>query len=104
VICLDPPYPCARVQPGDGLVSGEGARYPVGEDLLDEPLALVLYGLRSEVSAEIAERDDDAHRPSTQLEEDQLAVALQLALQPSHSGDVFHDQPGGGSAQATEWS
>jgi len=104
VICLDPPYSWARVQPGDGLVNVEGARYPVGKDLLDEPLALVLCDLGSEVSAEIAERDDDAHRPSTQLEEDRLARAFQLALRRSHSGDVFDDQPGGGSAQATEWS
>lgn len=48
--CLAPPYAWARVQPGDGLVSGEGARYPVGEDLLDQPLALVLFDLRSEVT------------------------------------------------------
>jgi hypothetical protein len=89
------------VQPGDGLVTGDGARYPVGEDLLNEPPALVLCDLRSEVRGEFAERNDDAHRTATQLEECRLAVALQLALQRSHPGDVLDDQPGRGSAQAT---
>ena len=39
--------PLARVQPGDGLVNEDGARYLIGEDLLDEPLAFVLCDLRS---------------------------------------------------------
>lgn len=47
MICLDSPYPWARVQPGDGLVNEDGARYLIGEDLLDEPLAFVLCDLRS---------------------------------------------------------
>jgi hypothetical protein len=50
VICLAPPYAWGRVQPGDGLVSGGDARYPVGEYLLDEPLAVVLCDLRTEVT------------------------------------------------------
>jgi hypothetical protein len=31
------------VEPGDGAVRGEGARYPNGDVLLGEPLAFVLW-------------------------------------------------------------